>query len=95
MNEINETPEQKPEKSPLPLWRRILLGLILLAIAVLCLIIPASYMMGRQLGAEVVKISEAGEPLKFVDLRKVDLNQANATEDAARYYVEALMNVNP
>ncbi len=82
------------KKKPLPWWRRILLGLILIAMGLLTALMLASYVVGRQLGAEVINISEAGEPLTFSDL-EAGLGQSTAGEDAARYYFEALMSIKP
>jgi hypothetical protein len=61
----------------------------------LAVVILASYIVGRRLGAEVVKISEAGEPLTFPDLAKANSPESTDQEDTARYYVEALMNISP
>ncbi|GAH11230.1 unnamed protein product, partial [marine sediment metagenome] len=54
-----KTNDKLKEKQPLPWWRRILLGLILTAIGLLTVFIVVSYLAGKQLSAEIVKISQA------------------------------------
>ncbi len=93
-NMSEKTNGKLKEKQPLPRWRRILLGLILTAIGLLTVFIVVSYLAGKQLSAEIVKISQAGEPLTFSDL-EADIIQGSTAEDAARYYIEALLNVRP
>lgn len=93
-NMSEKTNDKLKEKQPLPWWRRILLGLVLTAIGLLTVSIVVSYLMGKQLSAEIVKISQAGEPLTFSDL-EADIIQSSTAEDAARYYVEALLNARP
>ena len=87
MNEnVSEKKDDKLEgKRPLLLWRRILLWLILLAVVLLGLLMAAGYLMGKQVGAEIVKIHEAGEPLGFSDLEGGFI-QSSPAEDAASYY---------
>jgi len=81
-------------KKPLPWWRRILLGLMLTAMVMLAALMLISYIAERQLGAQIVKVSQAGEPITFADLQ--DKLEPNSTgEDAARYYVEALSSIGP
>ena len=87
--------ETLEQKQPLPRWRRILLWLVLTAMVLLAVVILASYIVGRRLGAEIVKISEAGEPLAFPDLAKANSPDTPTQEDAARYYIEALMSISP
>ncbi len=87
--------ETLEQKQSLPRWRRILLWLVLTAMVLLAVVILASYIVGRRLGAEIVKISEAGEPLTFLDLAKANSPETPTQEDAARYYVEALMSISP
>jgi len=87
--------ETLERKQSLPRWRRILLWLVLTAMVLLGLVILASYIVGRRLGAEIVKISEAGEPLTFPDLAKANSPESTTQEDAARYYIEALMSIGP
>ena len=89
-----KTNDKLKEKQPLPWWRRILLVLVLTVIGLLTVSIAVSYLMGKQLSAEIVKISQAGEPLTFSDL-EADIIQSSTAEDAARYYVEALLNARP
>lgn len=93
-NMSEKTNDKLKKKQPLPWWRRILLVLVLTAIGLLTAFIVVSYLMGKQLSAEIVKISQAGEPLTFSDL-EADIIQSSTAEDAARYYTEALLNVRP
>ena len=93
-NMSEKTNDKLKEKQPLSWWRRILLGLVLTAIGLLTVSIAVSYLMGKQLSAEIVKISQAGEPLTFSDL-EADIIQSSTAEDAARYYTEALLNARP
>ena len=55
----------------------------------------ASWVVGKQLGAEIVKISEAGEPLTFPDVAKANSAQSPIDEDATRHYYEALTGIGP
>ena len=89
-----KTNDKLKKKQPLPWWRRILLGLVLTVIGLLTVSIAVSYLMGKQLSTEIVKISQAGEPLTFSDLG-ADIIQSSTAEDAARYYTEALLNIRP
>ncbi len=75
-------------------WRRILLGLILMAMGLLTTLMLASYLVGRQLGAEIIKISTASQPLTFSDL-EAHLGQSAADKQATGCYVEALLAINP
>ena len=62
---MTDTPEKK---RPLPLWRRIAIGLILIAIAGLCVLMLVNYIIGAKLASEIAKISDAGQPINFSDL---------------------------
>ncbi len=66
---MNET--EKP-KQPLPLWRRLVLIGVLGAIVLLLGVMLASYIAGKQLGEELVKIDQQGEPLTFIELAQAD-----------------------
>jgi hypothetical protein len=81
-------------KKPLPLWRRILLGLVVTAMALLAVLILISYVEERRFGAEIVKVRQAGEPVTFLDLR-ADFNQGGTDEDASDYYADALGGMRP
>ncbi len=78
------------KKQPLTWWRLALLGMVLIAMALLAFLILADYLAERQLGNEIIKISRADEPVTFLDLQP-DLDQSGA--DAAAYYQEALSSV--
>jgi hypothetical protein len=82
------------EKQPLPKWRGILLGLVLIAMVSLAAFILVGYFIERQLGTEIVKISQAGEPVTFADLQPVPILGAIGN-DAAVYYFEALSSIPP
>jgi len=82
------------EKQPLPKWRRILLGLVLMAMVSLAAFMLVGYFIERQLGKEIVKISRAGEPVTFVDLLPAPILGAIGN-DAAVYYVEVLSSIPP
>lgn len=87
---MNETVQ---EKRVLPHWRRILFWLVVLAMLLLAGVMLASYVVGNQLGAEIIKINEMGEPLTFPDVAQV--RQHSDGEDAANYYSEALASIGP
>lgn len=89
---MDETVRERPL---LPHWRRILFWLVMAAMVLLAGVMLASWVVGKQLGAEIVKISEAGEPLTFSDVAKTNSAQSPIDEDAARYYVEALTGIGP
>ena len=86
--------ETLKKKQPLPWWRRILLGLVLIAMALLAAFMLISYLAERQLGAEIVRISQAGEPITFLDLQ-AELEPSSTGEDASAYYAEALRSIRP
>lgn len=80
------------KKRPLPLWRRILLGLILALMVMLAILMLANYLFEKQLCDEIIKISRAGEPLSFSDLQ-TEPESSGTDEDAADYYNEALSEI--
>ena len=73
------------EKKSLPWWRRILLGLVLAVIGLIIAFMLACYIVQKQLGAEIIKINQAGEPITFLDLQ-AELSPPVTGEDAAPYY---------
>ncbi len=79
------------KKVPLPLWRRILLALIVIIIAGLMSIIVANYFAGVMLGLKINAIAESGEPLDFYTLARIDKNATVTGEDASDYYTNAAM----
>ena len=88
---MNETSDKK---KPLSRWRRILLILVLLALIPLFFLMLINCFFGRQLGAELIKISKAGEPIKFSDVKT--LLQSDATgNEAAKYYLAMLADIFP
>ncbi|MHC5061099.1 MAG: hypothetical protein ACYTFK_08450, partial [Planctomycetota bacterium] len=90
---MDETLREKPYLLP---WRRILFWLVVAAMVLLAGVIFASYIVGKQLvGNEIVKISEAGEPLTFPDLAKAISSQGPFDEDAATSYNKVLMSLSP
>ncbi len=78
----------------LPLWRRILLLLVLAAMVMVASVMLAAYLAEKRLTGEVVKISKAGEPLVYADLRP-EAVKPQAGEDASLYYVEAVKRIRP
>jgi hypothetical protein len=82
------------KKRPLQWWRCALLVMVLIAMALLALLILADYLVEKQLGNEIIRISQASEPITFLDLQPV-LNQSGTGEDAAGYYEEALGSISP
>lgn len=87
--------QERENRQRLPIWRRVLLVLVVAAMVVVAGVIIASYVAQRRLGGEIVRISRAGEPVTFTDLRFDDQNQATAGLDAAGLYVEAVRQINP
>ncbi len=84
--------EVTDKKAPLPLWRRILLILVLVAIVLLGGLLLLNFAVGKQLGAEIVKISEAGEPLTLSDLQAKPTTGSTG-KSATSYYTEALSTI--
>ncbi len=80
------------KKQRLPLWRRVLLALVLAAMAMVAGLMLAAYLASRQLGREIVKISMAGEPVTFPALPPKQA-QGGAVEDAKPYYIEAVRQI--
>jgi hypothetical protein len=78
----------------MPLWRQVLLALVLAAMVLVTGVILAAHLAGKRLGREVIKISKAGEPLVYADLR-TEPAQAETGEDAALYYIEAIRRIRP
>ena len=78
------------KKKKLLVWcRRVLLVLVLITLVLLSVFMLAYYAAGRQLGAEIVKINKAGEPLTFSALSD-ELNLGDTGQDASSYYIEVL-----
>ena len=71
-----------------------MLAMVLIAMVLLAFLILADYLLEKQLGSEIIKISRASEPITFLDLQPV-LNQSGTGEDAAPYYQEALSSIIP
>ena len=76
-------------KTALPWWRRILLVLVVGTIMVLIGFMLANYIVGRLLGREIAKISQAGEPLSFAELSGRQ-NSKSTGAQAERIYHELL-----
>lgn len=88
---MNQTPQ---EKKVMPWWRRILLAAILLAMVVILSVIGLSYHAGKLLGDEIIKISNAGEPVNFQEIDSAE-TVISENQDAAAYYQKALTGINP
>jgi hypothetical protein len=84
--------EASKKKQPLSWWRRILLALVLTAMAPFIFLLLADYLAKRQLGDEISKITKAGQPITFLDLLQ-NSEPNNIDQDAARYYAEAISNM--
>ena len=83
---ISKKSDERSKRKRLLQWlRRVLLGLVLAVMLMLIAFMLANYLIKRQLSSEIVKISRAGEPLSFSDLR-AGLKPGGTDEDAARYY---------
>ena len=78
----------------LPLWRQVLLVLVLSAMIVVAGVMLSANLAGSRLSREVVKISKAGEPLVYADLHPKEV-QPQTNEDAAQYYREAVKRIRP
>ena len=85
------------KKRPLPWWRRILLALVLTAMAMVAAFMLLHHLAGRQLASEIVRVSRAGEPITFRDLQALFGHRSppQAGQDAAAYYAEALSVIKP
>jgi len=93
-NVLNRVTTQKREKNqPLSLWRRVLLLFVIAAMVFVAGIMLLAYLDGERLGWEVIRISKAGEPVTFTNLRPKQTTPA--TEDAADYYVDAMWQIQP
>lgn len=92
---MSEKSDERSKRKRLIQWlRRALLVLVLAVILMPIAFMLANYLIKRQLSSEIVKISRAGEPLTFSNLR-AGLKPSGTDEDAARYYNEALLSIIP
>jgi hypothetical protein len=87
-------PEQRENKQPLPLWRRISLALVFAAMAGVLGLLLTAYIAEMRFCGEIRKISRAGEPTKFPDLF-ADRTGTQTGEDANGYYVDAIRQFRP
>ncbi len=71
-----------------------MLGLVLAVIGLIIAFMLAGYIIQKQLGAEIIKINQAGEPITFLDLQ-AELSPPIIGEDAAPYYNEAIASISP
>ena len=76
------------EKQPLPKWRRILLGLVLMGMVSVAAFLLAGYFIGRQLGKEIIKMQFGRADIKFKKDTKEPMDLGNdlkaATTDALK-----------
>jgi hypothetical protein len=86
--------EMPQKERRMPLWRRVLLVLVIAAMVAVAGLMLTAYLAGRQLGREIVKISERGEPVTFPDLCP-GKTQGTAGEDANGCYIESLGQIRP
>jgi hypothetical protein len=89
-----DLPEQRDNKQPLPLWRRIALAFVFVAIAGVLGLMLMAYIAEMQFCGEIRKISKAGEPTKFQDLL-AGRTPTQTGEDANEYYVDAISQFRP
>jgi hypothetical protein len=82
--------ETKANKS-LPLWRRIALGLIVLAMIALAAVMLAGYLIKTRLNNTIAGIHKAGYPVSFEQL--MPTLEVDASDDAAVLYASALSNL--
>ncbi|MGD0078323.1 MAG: hypothetical protein ABSB91_06830 [Sedimentisphaerales bacterium] len=75
----------------MPFWRRAALILVLTGVVMVVGLMLVTYVSSRQLGNEIVKISKAGEPTAFPVVKPPQ----GTTEDANRYYAEAIGLITP
>jgi len=75
--------ETRSKKQPLPLWRRIALVLVVLAIVGLGAQMLASYFIKTRLDSKVAAIQKAGYPVSFEQL--APLADAATTDIAASF----------
>jgi hypothetical protein len=87
-------PEQMNNKQPLPLWRRIAITFVFVAIAGVLGLMLLAYIAEIQFCGEIRKISKAGEPTKFQDLL-TGQTTTQTGEDANGYYVYAVSQFRP
>ena len=75
-------------KQPLPLWRRIALTLIVLAMAAMAGIMAADYIIAKGLGDKIIDIQKSGQPVMFSQLASA--KTLNSADDAAMIYTKVL-----
>jgi len=89
---IKAQTQEKMQK--LPLWRKVLLILVLAAMILIAAVMLAANFAQRRLVSEVRRISKAGEPLVFADLRP-EPNKPDPNKDAGRFYTDAARRIRP
>ena len=91
--------EIRENKKRLPLWRRVLLCFVIVAMVMVAGVMTAAYVAEKRLGREVIRISKAGEPVVFSDLyvssRPGEEPLEGNAKDAGSCYAEAVKRINP
>jgi hypothetical protein len=77
-------------KAPLPLWRKILMFIVIAGISGLVLIMVFSYLAGMMLGSQINAIAKSDQPLNFYDLAGIEKKAISNSQDAADYYLKAI-----
>jgi len=77
-------------KASLPLWRKILMFIIIAGIAGLVLIMVLNYLAGMMLGSQIDAIAKSGQPLNYYDLAGIEKKAVSNSQDAADYYLKAI-----
>jgi hypothetical protein len=85
---------QKREKNQaISLWRKVLLVFVIVSMSFVAGIMLLSYLNGKRLGWEIIRINKIGEPSLFTNLRPKPASPG--TEDAADCYVDAMWQIQP
>ena len=76
-------------KAPLPMWRKILMFIIIAGIGGLVLVMVLNYLVGMMLGSQINAIAESGQPLNYYDLANIEKRPISSGQDAADHYLKA------
>ena len=91
---MTEEVEVDVKEQPLPLWRRVLMALIIICFVFAAGSMAASYLLRWQLGREISKAAGIGEPMSFSEMAKGS-GEVAADKDAAGLYMEAILATFP
>ncbi|MBN1457163.1 MAG: hypothetical protein JW912_04860 [Sedimentisphaerales bacterium] len=87
---MNQTVENK---ASLPIWRKILMFIVIAGIGGLVLIMLLNYLTGMRLGSQVNAIAKSGQALNYYDLANIEKKAINSGQDAADHYLKATETV--